>query len=120
MRALADAQISFSVGALNIGDSDHTLALRLAKDVITEQPFAPISSDVLLQVRERLMQVDVLIVCPTAIGPGNLALMQEAAQSAQRGLPVILVAVPVHTACTPERAERQSSAEGLLQETRYS
>ena len=62
MRALADSQISFSVGALNIGDSDHTLALRLAENVITEQPFAPISSDVLLQVRERLMQVDVLIV----------------------------------------------------------
>lgn len=116
MRALADAQISFSVGALNIGDSDHTLALRLAENVITEQPFAPISSDVLLQVRERLMQVDVLIVCPTAIGPGNLALMQEAVQSAQRGLPVILVAVPVHTACAPEKVERQSSTEDFLQE----
>jgi iron complex transport system ATP-binding protein len=116
MRTLADAQIPFSAGALNIGDSDHTLALRLAKDVITEQPFAPISPDVLLQVRERLKQVDLLIVCPTAIGPGNLVLMQEALQAAQRGLPVILVAIPTHTACVPERVEKQSPAEDFLQE----
>src|SRR5438874_9718187 len=37
MRALADAHIAFTAGALNIGDSDHTLALRLANQVITEQ-----------------------------------------------------------------------------------
>ncbi|HET8851191.1 MAG TPA: ABC transporter ATP-binding protein [Ktedonobacteraceae bacterium] len=35
MRALADAHIPFVAGALNIGDSDHTLALRLADEVIT-------------------------------------------------------------------------------------
>src|SRR6266567_2737688 len=34
LRALADAHIAFSAGALHIGDSDHTLALRLADDVI--------------------------------------------------------------------------------------
>jgi iron complex transport system ATP-binding protein len=116
MRALADAQIPFSVGALNIGDSDHTLALHLAEKVVSEQPFAPISADVLLQVREYLKQVELLIVCPTAIGPGNLVLMQEAMQSAQRGLPVILVAVPAHTACSPESVEEQSSSEDFLQE----
>ncbi|MGH2478877.1 MAG: ABC transporter ATP-binding protein, partial [Ktedonobacteraceae bacterium] len=43
MRALADAGIAFSAGALNIGDSDHTLALHLASEVITEQPYAPIT-----------------------------------------------------------------------------
>jgi iron complex transport system ATP-binding protein len=42
MRALADARIPFIAGALNIGDSDHALALRLAREVITEQPYAPI------------------------------------------------------------------------------
>src|SRR6202035_5224661 len=39
MRALADAHIPFAAGALNIGDSDHTLALRLAEGVITEPAF---------------------------------------------------------------------------------
>jgi iron complex transport system ATP-binding protein len=114
MRALADAQIQFSVGALNVGDSDHTLALRLAENVITEQPFAPISSDVLLQVHERLKQVELLIICPTAIGPGNLALMREAVEAAQRGLSVILVAIPTHTPCiTDNIAARSTDADFL-------
>src|SRR6266436_5911365 len=47
MRALADAHISFVAGALNIGDSDHALALRLAQEVITEQPYSPISPAIL-------------------------------------------------------------------------
>lgn len=91
MRALADAHISFTVGALNIGDSDHTLALRLADTVITEQPYAPISDNVLIQVRASLKRVSLLILCPVSIGPGNLALLQESANAAQRGLPVVLL-----------------------------
>jgi iron complex transport system ATP-binding protein len=91
MRALADAAIPFVAGALNIGDSDHTLALRLASQVITEQPFAPISSIALKQVRDSLAQVRVLVLCSTAIGPGNLALIEEATSAAQRGLAVIVL-----------------------------
>jgi ABC-type cobalamin/Fe3+-siderophores transport systems, ATPase components len=90
MRALADAQIPFSAGVLNIGDSDHTLALRLAEDVLSEQPFAPVSPALLAQLRERLQRVAVLVICPTAIGPGNLALLQVASEAAQQGLAVVL------------------------------
>ncbi|HLJ33698.1 MAG TPA: ABC transporter ATP-binding protein [Ktedonobacteraceae bacterium] len=92
MRALADAAIPFTAGALNIGDSDHTLALRLASHVITEQPYAPISPQTAAQVRESLEQASVLILCPTPIGPGNLSLLQEAVDAAQHGLPVIVLA----------------------------
>src|SRR5207253_6175821 len=74
MRALADAHIPFIAGALNIGDSDHTLALRLANEVITEQPYAPISQLIQKQVRASLAAVKLLIICPMPIGPGNLAL----------------------------------------------
>ncbi|GAC1617176.1 MAG: ABC transporter ATP-binding protein [Ktedonobacteraceae bacterium] len=91
MRALADTHIPFIAGALNIGDSDHTLALRLADEVITEQPYAPISPTTLEQVRQELAQVEVLIVCPMPIGPGNLTLLQEAVAAARRGLHVILM-----------------------------
>ncbi len=96
MRALADAAIPFTAGALNIGDSDHTLALRLASHVITEQPYAPISVQTADKVRESLEQASVLILCPTPIGPGNLALLQEAVYAAQRGLPVIVLAIQAH------------------------
>src|SRR2546421_3206127 len=91
IRALADAHIPFIAGALNIGDSDHTLALRLASEVITEQPYAPISQQVQKQVRASLAAVELLIICPMPIGAGNLALLQEAVAAGQRGLPVLLL-----------------------------
>jgi iron complex transport system ATP-binding protein len=92
MRALADAHIPFIAGALNIGDSDHTLALRLASEVITEQPYAPISTARLGQVHKSLMRVKLLIICPMPVGPGNLALLQEALTAARRGIRVLLLA----------------------------
>src|SRR5712692_4308093 len=95
MRALADAHIPFVAGALNIGDSDHTLALRLAGKVITEQPYAPISPPILELVHNSLTQAALLIICPMPIGPGNLALLKEAVAMAQRGLPVLLLTPPI-------------------------
>ncbi len=92
MRALADARIPFSAGPLNIGDSDHTLALRLAREVITEQPYTPISQHVHEQASARLAQAALLIVCPMPIGPGNLALLQEALDAARHGTIVLMLA----------------------------
>jgi iron complex transport system ATP-binding protein len=116
MRALADARIPFSAGALNIGDSDHTLALRLAQEVITEQPYSPISATALEQVRQSLECVALLIVCPTPIGPGNLCLLQEALHAAQRGLPVLLLASQTaESVCAPESAIETN--DGLLERT---
>jgi iron complex transport system ATP-binding protein len=91
MRALTDAHIPFIAGALNIGDSDHTLALRLADEVITEQPYAPISPAILAQVRASLAEVKLLVICPMPIGSGNLALLREATKAAERGLSVLLL-----------------------------
>src|SRR5438874_13122154 len=91
MRALADAHVPFIAGALNIGDSDHTLALRLASEVITEQPYAPISPPTLEHIRASLHRISILILCPMPIGPGNLALLQETLSAAQQGLPVLLL-----------------------------
>jgi iron complex transport system ATP-binding protein len=101
MRALADEHISFSAGALNIGDSDHTLALRLATDVITEQPYAPISPSTLQLVRDSLAHVRLLILCPTPFGPGNLPLLQEAVHFAQSGrLLILLIAPEIESMCS--------------------
>jgi iron complex transport system ATP-binding protein len=102
MRALADLRIPFAVGALNIGDSDHTLALRLAAEVITEQPYAPIAPETLARVQDSLAHVKVLLLCPTPIGPGNLPLLQEAVRFSAAGRPVIFLAPPgVETVCAP-------------------
>jgi iron complex transport system ATP-binding protein len=100
MRALADARIPFIAGALNIGDSDHALALRLAREVITEQPYAPISPATLEQVHKSLSRVRLLMLCPMPVGPGNLALLQEALTAAQHGITVLLLAPSVATTST--------------------
>ena len=91
MRGLADAQIPFSIGALNIGDSDHALALRLAAEVISEQPYTAISPETAAQVRVSLERAQAQILCPVPIGPGNLILLQLALEAAQKGLPTLLL-----------------------------
>ena len=91
MRGLADAHIPFSIGALNIGDSDHALALQLAAEIISEQPFAPISSETAGQVRASLGRVHAQLLCPAPIGAGNLILLRLALEAAQQGLPTILL-----------------------------
>jgi iron complex transport system ATP-binding protein len=109
MRALADAHIPFIAGALNIGDSDHTLALRLANEVITEQPYSPISPETIEQIDTSLSNVKLLIVCPMPVGPGNLALLQEAYTASQHGIEVLLLAPALTT--TGTNGEEQSISE---------
>jgi iron complex transport system ATP-binding protein len=117
MRALADAHIPFVAGALNIGDSDHTLALRLAREIITEQPYAPISPVILQQVRESLSQAALLLICPMPIGPGNLALLREALAAAQRGLPILLLTPNIAESTSPS-SEQQSAGAAMPLHTR--
>src|SRR5947207_15596496 len=106
MRALADAHIPFIAGALNIGDSDHTLALHLANEVITEQPYSPISPETLEHIDIILFTAKLLIVCPMPVGPGNLALLQEAYIAAHHGVEVLLLAPALATSSTT--SEEQS------------
>ncbi|HEU5370242.1 MAG TPA: ABC transporter ATP-binding protein [Ktedonobacterales bacterium] len=91
MRGLADANIPFSIGALNIGDSDHALALRLAAKVISEQPYTPIAPETAARVRATLKRARAQILCPAPIGPGNLVLLRLALEAAQDGLLTILL-----------------------------
>ena len=116
MRALADAHIPFAAGALNIGDSDHTLALRLASEVVTESPYSPVSSKALEQVQSSLTRVSILIICPMPVGPGNLSLLQEAVSAAKRGLPVLMFA-PAMPDSQIKSEESLSDEDKLLHQT---
>jgi iron complex transport system ATP-binding protein len=117
MRALADAHVPFVAGALNVADSDHTLALHLAEEVITEQPYAPISPAILEQVQSSLVHVTLLILCPVPIGPGNLALLREAVSAALQGVHVLILAPSSAGASLPEAVDRENEEPGLLQRT---
>jgi len=113
MRALADERIPFSIGALNIGDSDYTLALRLAEHVIVEQPYAPISQKSLEQVRLSLAQVSLLLICPMPVGAGNIALLRAAVIASQHGLAVVLLASTDTTVYTSDNVIETD--DGMLQ-----
>jgi iron complex transport system ATP-binding protein len=117
MRALADAHVPFVAGALNVADSDHTLALHLAEEVITEQPYAPISPAILEQMRSSLVHVALLILCPVPIGPGNLALLREAVAAALQGVHMLILAPSSAGASLPEAVDRENEEPGLLQRT---
>jgi iron complex transport system ATP-binding protein len=116
MRALADAHIPFSAGALNVGDSDHTLALSLAAEVITEQPYAPISPAALEKLRTRLAHASLLILCPAPIGPGNIALLRAALAASAEGIHIVMITPSgEESICAP--GEGVWSEDGILQRT---
>ncbi len=119
MRGLADAQLPFSIGALNIGDSDHALALQLAADIITEQPYAPISPETAAQVRASLERAQAQILCPMHVGPGNLILLRLALEAAQCGLPTILLepASPASSRSSTQPQATSSSEQSPLHAT---
>jgi iron complex transport system ATP-binding protein len=91
MRALADAGVSFSAGPLNVGDSDGALAERLATLTLIEPPQAPISAEGLTSARERMIEAGVVVICPAPLGPGNIALLDEALAAQQAGARLILL-----------------------------
>ncbi|HEY7023089.1 MAG TPA: ABC transporter ATP-binding protein [Ktedonobacterales bacterium] len=91
LRALADAGIPFSVGPLNIGDSDYALAERLAVSCIVEPPYAPISEAGLAAAREAMRAAGAVLVCPIPLGVGNIELLDAALNAAQSGARVILL-----------------------------
>ena len=91
MRALADAGVAFSAGPLNAGDSDYTLAQRLAASCIVEPPYAPVSPEGLAAARTRMREARAIILCPTPLGPGNIALIEAALAVCQAGGKVVVL-----------------------------
>lgn len=90
MRSLADAQIPFSAGPLNAGDSDALLAQRLAELCILEPPYAAVSEVGLASAREHMLRASAVIVAPMPLGRGNISLLQGAAEARRAGVPVLL------------------------------
>jgi iron complex transport system ATP-binding protein len=81
----------FSVGPLNAGDSDLTLARQLGAATYEEPPFAPISPEGLRWAGERVTTAREVIVAPVPLGPGNVALLDLALGAARDGCPVLLL-----------------------------
>ncbi len=91
LRALADASIRCSVGPLNAGDSDLTLARQLGAATHEEPPFAPVSPEGLRWAGQRISTARAVIVAPVPLGPGNVALLDLALDAARDGRQVLLL-----------------------------
>jgi len=66
-----------SLGAVHLFDSDSELARELGIPAVVETPFAPLSEAVRERHRELIRSARAVVVAPFAVGPGNLANLED-------------------------------------------
>lgn len=77
LRRLGDAGFEVTVGALHLLDSDAETAEALALPAAVEVPFAPLGEATRARHRELLEAARALVVSPFAVGPSNLANLDD-------------------------------------------
>jgi len=83
--------IDFSVGVLNIGDSDWQLANSLKVKIIEEKPFSAIREETIQKNMELIRTKDIIVISQVPIGYGNLANIQMALNAINEGKKVIYI-----------------------------
>ena len=91
LRALTDEGYAVTAGALPLLDSDEETCEELGIPYVAEIPFAPISEEVRARHRSMLDAARAIVVAPFAIGPANLANLEDLAGRPQR-TPMVLMA----------------------------
>ncbi len=77
LRALADEGYRLTAGVLHLLDSDQETAASLALPTALESPFAPIGPKARSQNRLLLEAARAIVVAPFAVGPSNLANLED-------------------------------------------
>jgi iron complex transport system ATP-binding protein len=77
LRALVDDGYRVTAGALHLLDSDAETAESLGVPAALEVPFAPLSAETRARHRELLESADAIVVAPFAVGPSNLANLED-------------------------------------------
>jgi len=83
--------IDFSVGVLNIGDSDWQLANSLKVKIIEEKPFSAIREETIQKNMELIRTKDIIVISQVPIGYGNLENIQMALNAINEGKKVIYI-----------------------------
>jgi iron complex transport system ATP-binding protein len=84
LRRLVEDGFSVSAGALHLLDSDSETARELGIPFVAEIPFAPLGEDVRERHRALLAEARAIVVASFAVGPGNLANLEDARAVAGR------------------------------------
>jgi len=93
LRRLTDQGFDLSVGALHLLDTDAETAEALGIPAAIEAPFAPLGDAVRGRQRELLGRARAIVVAPFAVGPANLANLEDLRPFAGR-TPTLLVGEP--------------------------
>lgn len=80
-----------SLGVLNIGDTDHKIGKTLGLPMALEEPFSSISEQGMEENRKLTARADLVLVETFHVGPGNLANLQMALESLEKGKKVIVL-----------------------------
>jgi iron complex transport system ATP-binding protein len=93
LRALTDEQYAVTAGALPLLDSDGEACEELGVPYVAEIPFAPLSEEVRARHRAMLDAARAIVVAPFAVGPTNVANLEDLLGRA-RSVPMLLLAPP--------------------------
>lgn len=77
LRALTDRGFPVTAGALHLLDSDTETAEALGIPTVQEVPFAPLSDEARRRHRDQLREASAIVVAPFAVGPSNLANLED-------------------------------------------
>ncbi|MCI4339024.1 MAG: ABC transporter ATP-binding protein, partial [Thermoplasmata archaeon] len=97
LRALSDGGFRLTTGALHLLDSDSETADTLGIPTVVEIPFAPLGDEVRARNRELMGAARAIVVTPFAVGPSNLANLEDLVPLVGR-TPMFVVSRPT----TPE------------------
>ncbi len=93
LRRLVDAGFELTVGSLHLLDTDLETAEALSLATAVEVPFAPLGEEVRARNRTLLRAARAVVVTPFAVGPANLANLEDLRESV-RAVPTLLVREP--------------------------
>jgi cobalamin transport system ATP-binding protein len=91
LRRLAEAGFDVSVGVLHASDTDADVAERLNLVRVSVPPFSGIDADSERACRRLMREADLLVVCDAPFGPGNLANLRLALETAGAGVQTVLL-----------------------------
>jgi iron complex transport system ATP-binding protein len=91
MRMLSEAGYEVSAGVLHASDTDANAAERLNLVRVSVPPFSTIDDEAAAECRALMAGADLVVVCDSPYGPGNVANLRIALDAARAGRDVLLL-----------------------------
>ncbi|MCI4344212.1 MAG: ATP-binding cassette domain-containing protein [Thermoplasmata archaeon] len=114
MQRLVDEGYRVTAGVLNLLDSDSETAQLLGIPFAAEVPFAPLGEEARAENRRLMGEADAIVLTPFAVGPSNLANLEDVVTQSPTGPPVFVFVEPPWSARDFSHGRAAPLAEVLL------